>query len=413
MQFAAFLIAVNFIAATIWLLRKNRNAALILIVAGVLMSLAAWLLNVPGVRQEFSGFIFFELQEWVTRTFSSRLAGNGLMVMLLFGYLEYMKRLKADRAFVYVMMQPLSVLRNYPNLAGLVLIPFGVLLSYALPSATAVGLLLVAAPPGERNAKLWIPCIINALVYCTAFFSPVAFSFDESYAFVRGPLSYTVLVVSVIYVFWILQVTNKHFYDGKGLERIILVICAVSCVLAGLLDNYFSGRVRLIDAIMISLIFYYIFLRTHDNRRDALTNLLNRHAFYDDIVSYRKGISAVASLDMNGLKELNDSKGHQEGDAALTTIGKCLMKVSSRDVLSYRMGGDEFIILFFHYTEEAVQEILSAVNQSLTETGYSLSQGYAMRPKGEDLENTIRLSDERMYENKADYYRHNDRRKSR
>ena len=168
MQFAAFLIAVNFIAATIWLLRKNRNAALILIVAGVLMSLAAWLLNVPGVRQEFSGFIFFELQEWVTRTFSSRLAGNGLMVMLLFGYLEYMKRLKADRAFVYVMMQPLSVLRNYPNLAGLVLIPFGVLLSYALPSATAVGLLLVTTLyPVLRSIGMGKMSILSIIVACT------------------------------------------------------------------------------------------------------------------------------------------------------------------------------------------------------------------------------------------------------
>ena len=168
MQVAAILIALNFIAATVWLLLKNRNAALILIVSGVLMTLAAWLLDVPGVRQEFGGFIFFELQEWVTRAFSSRLAGSGLMVMLLFGYLAYMKSLKADRAFVYVMLQPLSVLRNYPNLAGLVLIPIGVLLSYALPSASAVGLLLVATLyPVLRSIGMGKMSILSIIVACT------------------------------------------------------------------------------------------------------------------------------------------------------------------------------------------------------------------------------------------------------
>ena len=144
MQLASLLIALNILAATIWLLLKNRNAALILILFGMLMTLVAWLLDLPGVRQEFGSYVFFELHAWATRVFSSRLAGSGLMVMLLFGYLEYMKTLKADSAFVYVTLQPLSVLRNNPNLACLILIPIGTLLSYALPSATAVGLLLVA-----------------------------------------------------------------------------------------------------------------------------------------------------------------------------------------------------------------------------------------------------------------------------
>ena len=144
MQLVSLLIVLNVLAATIWLLLKNRNAALILILFGMLMTLVAWLLNLPGARQEFSTYVFFELHAWATRVFSSRLAGSGLMVMLLFGYLEYMKTLKADSAFVYVTLQPLSVLRNNPNLACLILIPIGTLLSYALPSATAVGLLLVA-----------------------------------------------------------------------------------------------------------------------------------------------------------------------------------------------------------------------------------------------------------------------------
>ena len=168
MQLASILIAVNVIGLTVWLLLKNRNAALILIVFGVLMTLAAWLLDVPGVRDDFSGFIFFALQEWVAEAFSSRLAGSCLMVMLLFGYLEYMKTLHADKAFVYVMLQPLSVLRNAPNLACIVLIPIGTLLSYAIPSAAAVGLLLVATLyPVLHSIGIRKFSILSIIVACT------------------------------------------------------------------------------------------------------------------------------------------------------------------------------------------------------------------------------------------------------
>ena len=168
MQLASLLIAVNVIGLTVWLLLKNRNAALILIVFGVLMTLAAWLLDAPGVRADFGGFIFFALQEWVASAFSSRLAGSGLMVMLLFGYLEYIKTLHADKALVYVLLQPLSVLRNAPNLVCIVLIPIGTLLSYAFPSAAAFGLLLVATLyPVLRSIGVRKLSILSIIVACT------------------------------------------------------------------------------------------------------------------------------------------------------------------------------------------------------------------------------------------------------
>ncbi len=53
------------------------------------------------------------------------------------------------------------------------------------------------------------------------------------------------------------------------------------------------------------------------------------------------------------------------------------------------------------------------IAESIAKHGYSVSAGYSMREQNEDLEETIRKSDSRMYENKAEYYRanSNDRRK--
>ena len=80
---------------------------------------------------------------------------------------------------------------------------------------------------------------------------------------------------------------------------------------------------------MISSIFFYIFLRSYDVRRDALTSVRSRQTLYDDCAgTMQKDFCAAASLDMNGLKELNNHDGYHAGDAALQKIGEYLRDVS-------------------------------------------------------------------------------------
>ncbi|MBR3450654.1 MAG: C4-dicarboxylate transporter DcuC [Bacteroidales bacterium] len=226
MQLVSLLIVLNVLAATIWLLLKNRNAALILILFGMLMTMFAWLLNLPAARQEFSTYVFFELHAWATRVFSTRLAGSGLMVMLLFGYLEYMKTLKADSAFVYVTLQPLSVLRNNPNLACLILIPIGTLLSYALPSAAAVGLLLVATLyPVLRKIGMSKMSILSIIVATTlldlGLNSPNAnraadFLGMDVTAYTRYQMQVVfpiLIIITVVYFFFGRYKSRKEGYD--------------------------------------------------------------------------------------------------------------------------------------------------------------------------------------------------------
>ena len=87
----------------------------------------------------------------------------------------------------------------------------------------------------------------------------------------------------------------------------------------------------------------------------------------------------------------------------------------SRDTVIYRIGGDEFVILFFRGAEETVLQVTNQVRERVSKIGYSISAGYAMREKNEKLEVTIRKSDSRMYEDKAVYYQtnHRDRRRRR
>ena len=281
-------------------------------------------------------------------------------------------------------------------------------IGYILRPVAAVGMLLVVLPPERRTWKVWIPAVINAAVNLTAFFSPLAFSFDEEYRFTRGPLGYVVFVVSFIYLFLILVVVLYRFYEGKKAERWLLVFCALGVIGAALVDVLLAGR-HLNEAIMIGCIFILFYLRSHDNYLDPMTSLRNRFAYYDDSENLNRNISAVASIDMNGLKKLNDTQGHAAGDAALTEIGRCLHEINNRRTLAYRVGGDEFVLLFIDQSQEDVERVLQRVKEKVSGTGYSVSVGYSMKTQDQSLDDVTREADQNMYQEKAEYYQKNGR----
>ena len=276
-------------------------------------------------------------------------------------------------------------------------------IGYNFRTNAVLGLLFVIVKPEKRKPYLWIPAIINLLVCCTAFFSGVAFGYDENYTFYRGPLGYIVFIVPVLYLLVLLWTTFRRFSKRNGIERFVPLVCAVFCLIAAYMDTV-RGGTSLNEAIMISSIFFYIVLYSQDNRRDTLTGLLNRKAFYDDCTTYDRNVYAVASIDMNGLKTLNDTKGHNEGDRALSKIGECIGELINRTSMAYRIGGDEFVILFFSDMEDEIIKVEQRIKESVTKCGYSVSVGHSLRESNMELEETIKRSDKRMYEDKAKYY---------
>ena len=85
--------------------------------------------------------------------------------------------------------------------------------------------------------------------------------------------------------------------------------------------------------------------------RDSLTGLFNRRGFEKNIINYfdknkqMKNPLAVASIDMDGLKYINDTFGHSAGDDAITAISSCIAKAINKNEIAARMGGDEFAVV--------------------------------------------------------------------
>lgn len=138
------IIAIHLVALTVYLLLKKYNASITLLLVGSLMTLIAFLMHINGLGFGNDKFVLFILFDNIINAFSDRITGVGLMVMLICGYVEYMKRIRASDVFVYVMLQPMSIFKKYPYLATILIIPLGQILSLAIPSAAGVALLLAA-----------------------------------------------------------------------------------------------------------------------------------------------------------------------------------------------------------------------------------------------------------------------------
>lgn len=288
---------------------------------------------------------------------------------------------------------------------------------YVMRPVAALSIVLIIYPGERRPRLLWLPVLVNLAVYITAFFSPASFAFtEEEYILVLGPLGRTVVWASFFYILCAVWITWRRLRrkDHSG-ERFILYLCAAACIGAAVIDMKTDGG-HLDSAILISSIFLYMFRRSIDTNRDVLTKLLNRMSFYEDCRRFNPAISAIGSVDMNGLKILNDTIGYQAGDAALREIGKCLDEISSKNVYAYRTGGDEFALLFISLSENKVHETMERIKGLVRNRGYSVSTGYAMRGGAyTPVPALIKHADEDMYANKAKYYSEviHDRRKSR
>lgn len=282
---------------------------------------------------------------------------------------------------------------------------------YTLRPAAILGFLLVVWPPEKPKWFLWIPVALNGLLYTTAAFLPLTFYFDGEYHFHRGPLVGTVYVVCIVYLILVLITIHRRFRDRRGGDTAMIYLCAVGSIGATVIDGVFGG-ISLISAILISSLVFYLFLRMQDMDHDPLTRLWNRRIFYEDCTKLGSAITAVASVDMNGLKHLNDELGHETGDRALQAIGRAFRSITGKKILTYRVGGDEFMILFVHCSQEEIKNAMLSFTNAIWELGQSVAVGLATSVEcNHSLNEMIRVSDWRMYADKSQYYQLHDRRR--
>ena len=127
------------------------------------------------------------------------------------------------------------------------------------------------------------------------------------------------------------------------------------------------------------------------SQTDVLTGAKNRNTYEDRIqrsISRISGDTVVLYADVNGLHEMNNTKGHSAGDKMLKTVASALINRFGADN-TYRIGGDEFIVL---------------ISGGALENGYHISVGIAFGNNSE-LQTVVKAAEHEMYAMKSEFYR--------
>jgi diguanylate cyclase (GGDEF)-like protein len=191
---------------------------------------------------------------------------------------------------------------------------------------------------------------------------------------------------------------------GTNLLRIVLNVGAIW--LLAFLAGVFSAHERRVRSMLSDL-----------SRIDPLTGLFNRGQLYPTLEQEvrrtrrsERGFS-VLMVDVDGLKGVNDSLGHQRGDEVLRALGRSI-RLSIRTVdTAYRYGGDEFLVLLPETDYAGAFVVAEKIRSEAEEMGYrletegaptSVSIGLVSHPEdGGSAEELVRAADRAMYNAKS------------
>lgn len=146
--------------------------------------------------------------------------------------------------------------------------------------------------------------------------------------------------------------------------------------------------------------------------RDVLTSLFNRHKYTEVLTSLEKNTLSnvgVAYIDLNGLKQINDTKSHDAGDQYICNTAKQISEVFGENV--YRIGGDEFVVFMLDIEKEQFVKKTELFQKNANKENISVSVGALWKVHCDSLSEMLKDAEKKMYAEKQKYYETHDRRR--
>ncbi|MCR5404987.1 MAG: GGDEF domain-containing protein [Butyrivibrio sp.] len=220
------------------------------------------------------------------------------------------------------------------------------------------------------------------------------------------------------------------------LSLIVYAFIAISMIVTDYRQSFLLGVIIPSGSmvfVITQLLNYFVYM-THTFAQKKEYAALTKIAYIDNLTGLPNRVSSdekmsefdksdydfcLVSLDLNGLKEVNDNSGHPAGDRLLKSFSEALAETFKDVGVCCRVGGDEFIIHISSIEKEKLDRLLSDLDKRLLqlddedqEINHSVSYGYAFRSetKERDTHSVFMLADQRMYNYKNMRYAHMTRR---
>lgn len=275
---------------------------------------------------------------------------------------------------------------------------------------------------------------VNAVFQIIGAFFGWVVRVDEHNVYSHGSLYFVYIIVYLTVILFIISgfiAYGKTFrkQNRRSLYAIILLVITGIAMQEALGGEHRTVYISLTLGAAMMFIHYSEFsqLRLEDRlseqyiqiSTDALTGALSRYAYTEALNGYASAGNipddlAIFLVDINGLKTVNDTLGHEAGDELIRGAAKCVEKTIGKNGKTYRIGGDEFVVITnidSEHADAAVKELDKAVRQwsGKKVKKLSVSSGYAVARDcpGCTPEELAKKADEAMYTNKTAYYREN------
>ncbi len=144
---------------------------------------------------------------------------------------------------------------------------------------------------------------------------------------------------------------------------------------------------------------------------DDLTGLYNKGKFNEmkRTLFGKMQTLAVFNMDVNNLKQMNDNYGHEAGDQLIRKAAESLKRIEARNIIPFRVGGDEFIVVAIHVDRDAAEKIrkdweegMAELNRKDDDIYCEIACGFAFGEKGFNMDEVFAEADRRMYEDKKE-----------
>jgi diguanylate cyclase (GGDEF)-like protein len=247
------------------------------------------------------------------------------------------------------------------------------------------------------------------------------FSISSDNFFIRGDKYYIRLLISY---FVVVMAAGDLVISSKYLKRsqVYLTIFFVSLTGIGAALDLILGTGNLIwPCLSAALLYIYFFIIQSDANLDSLTGIGNRYSFnqFIDRLSRQnsKQSYAIAMIDMDEFKKINDTFGHPEGDQALRDMAAIIKGSIRHSDFAARYGGDEFVLAIrAEYDIEVLLNRLRSTievhnNKNIRPYKIKISYGWDVftTNSGQSIEDFLAHIDSLMYRHKAEQRRSTDR----
>lgn len=270
----------------------------------------------------------------------------------------------------------------------------------------------------------------NVLFQLISIFTGWTFWIDQNNHYHQGRYYYVYFFICIIVMFAI--VSAYHQFEQKTFsgDRLFMFYTFFVVFLGIVIQEVSGGRLRT-TSLTIAIGMCFLLNRfnnftqkvsdlkiSRDNvvmRTDIMTGMQNRYAYEEklgEMVTPQGGKEFLAfSIDINGLKEMNDNRGHLAGDDLIREIAAIIRDILGKNGECYRIGGDEFAAIVPGDSQQGEKlkrqlEIEAVKCRINTGQNISFSIGYAdseSHPQA-NLERLMQLADQQMYQEKREYY---------